>query len=538
MKKLLSVLLALSILSAAAGCGDTTSVESPAPSELPAVSQPVESLPPETSAPETSPTPQPPVSEIESLSISVEQEWESEWSQDWGIPDPLCQVKYPSFSLSDRDEERYPALEEALEKWDEKLEAWGEHFFDHYAPIAQATYTEGTFLTGWRGEASLLLRRADSQMVSLLFPLSVSENDGSGADWFMAANLDSETGKEIPLYEVIFGFDKLPGLLEAQLKEQYPEVEFYPVADILQDYLEADPKGGSFVWTLEPHGITFHFGSGELSPNGTHSATLLYSAHPDLFLEPYAAPMDSYILSFPMDTPFFADLNDDGRLDSIQIWGVWDEYGTSLETVVSINGIEVASESYCFAMAPYLVHLEDGRDYLYVDLSRENDYHSMLVFDLNGDAPVFADEFWNMGFLTYEWGDAPAELPTDPAKLLMVSRVEALSTYSGWQFWSVGEDGAPVPNGGYYNAIADLTLTSKVELTAQVLSEEIIPSGETRVLPVGTELTILRSDNDSFVDFRLKDGSQVRLEVQLHDWPDRVNGIAVEDCFDGTIYAG
>ena len=58
-------------------------------------------------------------------------------------------------------------------------------------------------------------------------------------------------------------------------------------------------------------------------------------------------------------------------------------------------------------------------------------------------------------------------------------------------------------------------------------------------VPAGTEFTFLRSDGDTYAEFRLPDGRECRVTRDNGEtWPYTVNGVTEEECFDGLGYAG
>lgn len=48
----------------------------------------------------------------------------------------------------------------------------------------------------------------------------------------------------------------------------------------------------------------------------------------------------------------------------------------------------------------------------------------------------------------------------------------------------------------------------------------------------------IRTDNSTFVDCRLDDGRLVRLKFSQTDYPSQIDGVNVEDLFEGLVYAG
>ena len=59
-----------------------------------------------------------------------------------------------------------------------------------------------------------------------------------------------------------------------------------------------------------------------------------------------------------------------------------------------------------------------------------------------------------------------------------------------------------------------------------------------QTVPAVTEFYALRTDGETYMDFSMTDGSECRIEIDTSDYPNRINGISEEECFEGIMYAG
>ena len=129
----------------------------------------------------------------------------------------------------------------------------------------------------------------------------------------------------------------------------------------------------------------------------------------------------------------------------------------------------------------------------------------------------------------------------DPSKFALGTRMQLMSTYSGRRFYEAGADGMPAPLSDYYEIDADITLTTLVPLKAEVVdlqTEE--PTGEEKEIPAGTKLNFWRTNGTDLVDMRTDDmevGEAFRFKVETGDGQ-TVNGIKLEEAFDGTVFGG
>lgn len=83
--------------------------------------------------------------------------------------------------------------------------------------------------------------------------------------------------------------------------------------------------------------------------------------------------------------------------------------------------------------------------------------------------------------------------------------------------------------------VLDRTFTTKVELEMDLVDEDL-NTGESLVLPIGTDIKYIRTDNASWADFRLDDGREVRARIVLDEFT--INDIEIMDALEGVAFAG
>nr|MCR5747797.1 hypothetical protein [Lachnospiraceae bacterium] len=180
---------------------------------------------------------------------------------------------------------------------------------------------------------------------------------------------------------------------------------------------------------------------------------------------------------------------------------------------------------------PYLIRCGD-KDYLYVQESQENDYRMLNIYSLQ-DGKLSEGKDFDRGF--------SGTCQLDPSDMELFSRTDLLSTRQIYRSYHVGEDGMPVENEKYEHiAGTDYgPLTLKQELKAELLENETSDKGEEYTLKKGDELFFFRTDDKTFVDFKMKDGKLIRIkDIDSNDWPRKINGVDIEEIFDGVVYAG
>ena len=113
-----------------------------------------------------------------------------------------------------------------------------------------------------------------------------------------------------------------------------------------------------------------------------------------------------------------------------------------------------------------------------------------------------------------------------------------MSTYNARRNYEVGTDGMPSPLTDYYEIDAEITLTSLVPLTAEVVDPETgEATGEEKEIPVGSKLRFWRTNGADTVDLMTEDEEVYRVNVKTEDGQ-TVNGIQLQEAFEGTVFAG
>ena len=195
----------------------------------------------------------------------------------------------------------------------------------------------------------------------------------------------------------------------------------------------------------------------------------------------------------------------------------------------------------------YLMQSEDGGYYLYMESAWENDWHTISVFDVNQGFPVFLG--------TADVGGFYDMTPFDANDFYVSKILNIMGTWSGFQKCRVGKDGFPEPLRQDYTIWrveeADLfdyepaeeeiygVVTLRRELEAYSYKNPEKPEdGAMKVIPVGAELIPYRTDGETWMTFRIGEGTYIDVFYDAAD-PDAlertIHGIEEYDLFDGVL---
>ena len=462
----------------------------------------------------------------------------SEWSE--GVP--LCTSNWQTLALDTEDARRYPALADSLRKLNEESAEWGASFMTDNLPYAQELlHDRNEFFYGLTYSDEYTVQRADEVILSIRGEQSDYTGGVHPNYGVYGLNLNPKTGKRVQLSEILTTTEGLPDILADKILAKYPDEPFPSLQEMLADYREED-----YSWTVNYQGLTFYFSPYEIASYaaGLLTVTIWFDEAPELFREEYLnAPETGYAMALPIGYPVELDLDPaDNVRDEISITFLTDEYDIMRPTLICNDVRLYDEEYYCYQMWPYLVRTQ-GKNYIYLEGTMENDYRTLNIYALNSGEIRLVGRIEGSGFhsVWYEnegqWGTSRTEVFTAPGHFVLDTRLDMLGTMTGTNLYHVNAaDGMPVKEQPFYTLPEDRSpLTTLVSLEVNIL-----PDLTPETLEPGTQLWFLRTDGRDYVDMLLADGRECRVTVESgpEGWERYINGIAEWDCFDGLLYAG
>lgn len=449
------------------------------------------------------------------------------------------QLMYGHYDVIRFNEPEYPALTEAVRVYNDmhadseqsymdEMEQWAKEEYDEYGP--------DMFMGAYVEESEFSVRRADTQVLSIVETGFTYSGGAHGMSGFSTVNFDVETGKEIALESVVTDMNSLPEILATEILEKYPDITYWTdtLAETFQEYISPTDAeyAPEFTWTLDYEGVTFYFGNYEIGSyaDGLQIVTISYKEYPEVLNSVYFSDVNNnYVLKL-IDawSGSDVDINSDGVTDYISVNRNYSsepgvDYSESFD--VTVNGNTYTHEFYCYDLETYFVKSGDNH-YLYVKRRIENDYESVCVFRVTENSVEYVDEFGG-GFQSF----------TNSLDFEVTKRMDLLSTYFAVARCYVGDDGMPVEKGGVYEVINELTITSTVEIPAELVDESGNLTGEQFTFLPGTDFTLQRTDGATYVDVLSEDGKWCRFYT-TPEWPQTVNGMDANSSFEMLWYAG
>ena len=325
---------------------------------------------------------------------------------------------YPQLakSLEKINQREWRRIQQVQEKLKEEAIAFRQNDVKYYHPLSY--------------EFDVEMRRADTVAVSFLQQEYTGSSGVHGMYAWEGVNLDPLTGETITLSAVVKDKDALVKAVCQQLRQDYPQSNF----DGLESRLQEDALADKLNWTLDPRGLTFYFNPYEIASyaEGLLMATILFREQPELFNIAYQQTAAAYAQPFSAYYPLTTSLNDNGRRDVIEVVHM------DGAVRVRLNGQDTAIPAALTDLQPVLIHMEDGRNYLYIDGKGKDSVRQTLVVQLGAKSARY------ISTLPYSFRHTIAVAP-------------AVQEY--WNFLTN-------PNGFYIDRKGAFTSTTKTDICA------------------------------------------------------------------------
>ncbi len=311
--------------------------------------------------------------------------------------------EWPELSLADGDgrsmmsAKDLPKLAAALEDYNKSIyqEALREQSEGREAALRdlqerrESGYADS--FGGHSNEKDLIVKRADSLVLSFLEKQWTYSGGAHGGETFRGVNFDAATGERLSLHQVFPDMEQLIViLLEKLYAENNPEMFFDAMEVTVAKQIIQDKAS----WVLEPRGVTFYFNQYEIAPyaSGTITTTISFDDRPGMFNPKYKLGPASYGEELVPYLPNRVSLSDDGsgKVDTIMTSVSADEITIILNDDIVYKKAYVGDNKF----TPVLVHTRDTQsNYLYVDYGFASPQmgigRQMDVFRIDPDKIVF-----------------------------------------------------------------------------------------------------------------------------------------------------
>ena len=488
----------------------------------------------------------------EILDVLIGKVYDYHWSEEYEAT--LASLTAPLVVLGEETAEDYPELSAAIRENISARRTKLYEYFEELIPAAEEFYP--IFYEGFaefESKEEAMVRRADSNVLSVLYCGHKYEGGAHGYTYYFGENYDPKTGELLKLEDVVLDLESFPSIVQEYLFRYWEPVYFYEDMDLNEHFKE---YRDSIAWTLDYNGITVYFNPYDIAPyaSGIQVVTVPFADHPELFAESYTKVPGSYGIQLDMDIPFYYDVDYDGELDELMVLASYSDDLIYKEHHIYIdenwyrqgdydNGDympEDVQQVYAYEIfTPHLIHMEDGRTYLFIENLADSDFRTNTVYDLTEGTVKGVETLYS--YLHTEVSEESEYLLrqalTDPNHFMMDSRTWVLGTQDGYQSYYISADGHAYSNEDYYAFDPQHTFTVIKDFRANVVDEYGI-IGDAVVVKAGEEVAYYRTDASLYADLIMKNGQIVRVELQWDGGMCMIDGTYVEEIFDGIVFAG
>ena len=473
------------------------------------------------------PTPEPTKAASESSYIScyIDQYWDYDYGS---IDDQYYSTSIYITSLY-IDDDNFPALKEQMETDNESRIISYLNDFAEFAEAAKTDVENGREYANYYTGSEITLYRADSKILSYNYISSSYMGGAHGYTGYTGIIRDPATGKQLTLSDVCVDTDSLYSILNEYLADICEERGLFgDYADTIDLYIS-----GEYIWNfyITRTGLVLQFNQYEIAPYaaGPIFVTIPYEGNESIFDSFYWTDLPSdFVQEFNLDYTeygdfynIYYDFDNDGTDEFIELHPSGEDYYyTNLSIALDEKGFDF--EFYGYTLEPMLV-VNDGKTYIYVVSTSDNDYVLIDVYEITSDGEV--------NFVDTVGGEPTVFVNPDDFQLDV--RKDTLGTQTATGYYMMDSKGLPKLTDDYfYYYCNDYHLTQDINATDFY--------GNAVTIPSGTTLYLIGSDDKTFVDMRDDYDNYYTIEYNGDNWPQMIDGKSVDDCFEegDVMFAG
>lgn len=350
----------------------------------------------------------------------------------------LVDQYYPMLCFSTTLESKYPKLTRALSNYNEEMIRTAKT--ERTGMIEQAREMRRErpqFFGAFYSNNDLLIRRADSNVVSLIQDFKNYSGGAHGMYGWIGVNFNSETGASLKISDVCTDANRLQKVIIKQLYADYDSRAFDNVEDTVTKLIAQD----EINFVIEPRGVTFIFNPYEIAPyaSGMLTATIFFDEQPKLFKENITRTANAFAQSVPIFHPTTIERN--GNRAQLSI------FNEGEKCIVLLNRQRIEFHFKDIKAATY-VHTANGKNFLYIDGTATADGFSAVegecisILKLDGELELYDRMPYTFRHLTDRENASDEEtfwLMTDPNAMRFDSSMPVGNLFS--HIGAVNDDG-------------------------------------------------------------------------------------------------
>lgn len=428
--------------------------------------------------------------------------------------------------------EGYESAAEAVERLlgrtqanvDEEADAYAEMALEHY--LSDQESGSGYF-SAYCSYDEYEVTRLDTRILSV--KRSTYDYSGGihgyGAEWGTTVDLENGLELELPhMMEDVMGFwAKAEEVILSRLAKREEDLYEDYKAAVSEELEETD-------WYLDAGGIEFCFTPYAIGPyaSGTITVCVPYEEVAEYMKPEYLEAQETAgVIRIPRDenvkyTPTAGGAPLEIRFESRPV-GEYDD----VELYAVINDRETLLGENIWFKSAYLFRRPEGRAFLVYDFDWASDDFETVVYEVTDGSLTETDRI----------GASIGGGSVGPDRLGLVYSIQVLGSHSSYVEHSLTQDGKLEPLEERYE-IAYLGESRGLTLVKDLPVEV---NGKSTVVPAGSKISVVATDNDGTVWFETVDGSMsgiIRYERKEDDYQLFIDGVSEYEYFETLPYAG
>ncbi len=453
----------------------------------------------------------------------------------------LYRNEYEELVLTDSTAGAYEGLKVAVEDYNSENNGSGAS--DDLIEMAKEQKKNSDYFSEYYDYNYATVYRKDDVVFSIKRDFGDYKGGAHGFYGIDGFNYDASTGNRLSINDVIADMDGLKNAALEALSRDYKDL-IESDKNVEKKLEESFDNPENLKWTMGPLDFTLYYNPYDIAAYvaGMQILNISYAEYPDVFKDGYGTTTKDYIIKA---SEARIDFDGDGKLDKLTTDNKLSDDGHDILGVKINTGISKKTvELYAYSVDKYIIKKGDHY-YLYIEGSSDNDYRSIYMFELTGGKiKELGEEAGGVESSTTRtyYDDDGNNIYTmdcfyDPELLYIGEFQHLLSSFTGVKKCKVGDDGKIAVVDPNYRCLTDHKLTSKRDLKLKTVDASGNETGEITV-PSGSTFLPIISDDKTYSDCQLEDGTLVRLPVDSSDWPHKVDGDDLENVFDGVMFAG
>lgn len=237
--------------------------------------------------------------------------------------------------------------------------------------------------------------RADSVLMSIIILSSDFTGGAHGNYGVTTYCLDSETGNELKLSDIVTDTSKLPDMILKAIDEDV-------MLQVEKGYFETAVKNNEVFFIVDNVGLTFYFNPYEIAPyaDGIVTATIPFFNNEDLFVRKYQNTMPSYAANILAGVPYIDYTVNGNRIDPLYLYSVSNSSNGQIDSIVVAAGDERDEqlvENGQYVEYTFMRSVDAGT-YLYAEVTKMDGSMSTYIWkiDSTGSGISFVNRMDNM----------------------------------------------------------------------------------------------------------------------------------------------